>query len=72
MSALANKKNNLAVQCLVAVIYLLRFMPFSASFYRLNDYLSLVAASCIGATMSTFFGANASIYSSLSPLIAVI
>jgi diguanylate cyclase (GGDEF)-like protein/PAS domain S-box-containing protein len=52
----------------VLTVYLLRFMPFSASFYRLNDYLSLVAASCIGATMSTFFGANASIYSSLSPL----
>jgi diguanylate cyclase (GGDEF)-like protein/PAS domain S-box-containing protein len=53
---------------LVLTVYLLRFMPFSANFYRINDYLSLIAASCIGASMSTLLDANASIYSGLSPL----
>lgn len=37
-------------------VYILRFLPFSATLFRLNDYLSLIIAGSIGAIISALFG----------------
>ena len=37
-------------------VYILRFLPFSANLFRLNDYLSLIVAGSIGTMMSALFG----------------
>ena len=40
----------------ILAVYLLRFLPFSLSLNRLNDYLSLVTAGSIGAIVSAVIG----------------
>ncbi len=52
----------------ILAVYLLYFLPFSANFYRLNDYLSLVFASAIAAAVGALFIALMDIYSGLAPL----
>jgi diguanylate cyclase (GGDEF)-like protein/PAS domain S-box-containing protein len=39
-------------------VYLLRVLPFSSNLYRSNDFLSLVFASGLTATLSTLIGGN--------------
>ena len=47
----------------VLAVYLLHSLPFSSNFYRLNDYLSFVFASCIAVSGSTLLVAMAYRYS---------
>lgn len=40
----------------IFVIYLLNQFPFSKTLYRIKDYISLIFAGCIGATISAIIG----------------
>jgi len=50
----------------ILTVYLLQFLPFSANFYRLNDYLSLVFAGCIGVMVGTLLCTTVYIYAGLA------
>lgn len=55
----------------VVAVTILRKSPFSATLFRLNDYLFLIIAGCVAALISAFFGTTSQILANFIDLSSV-